>query len=87
MIIAEAKSDEGSKILLLGITAENVIRLVGGKPMYITRKTHGKGVPEGLSIAILYGDTEQQIFKMLQDAGAVLPETKVVVEPKLKVQP
>lgn len=61
MIIARGGSDDGRKLILLGLTAKNVEFLMAGKPMRITRESHGDGVPEDWVIGILYGDDEQAI--------------------------
>lgn len=87
MLIARgtSESDDGKKgeLLILGLTNENIRRLVQGKPMKLTRETHGEGVPEGWEIAILFGRTEDDLAQMLREAGAIDADTKINRDPKL----
>lgn len=87
MIIARAFGEghdgKPTELLILGVSDQNVARLLEGKPIRISRETHGDGVPEGWSIMILHGKTEDHLAQMLKDAGAVGPDTKVIRDPKL----
>lgn len=87
MIIARAvgESNDGkpTELLILGVSDHNVAALLAGKPMRISRETHGDGVPEGWSIMIFHGKTEDHLAQMLKDAGAVGPDTKIQRDPKL----
>lgn len=82
MIIARATTDHG-ELLILGLSAINVTRMMAGKPIVIREKTHGEGVPKGWEIMIFTGETEVQMQDALQKAGVIGPETKINVDPKL----
>lgn len=88
MIIARAtveNKDDGStgEMLILGLSDKNVAKLVSGKPMRITRETHGEGIPAGWTIVILHGKTEDRMAEILSEAGWIGPETKINRDPKL----
>lgn len=74
MVIATADS---GKHLFLGLSFENLRRLKEGHPIHLTRQSHGMAVPEGMSIIIAAGESEQAIAEMLKKAGAIGPETVV----------
>lgn len=70
MIIARGKSDDGQQqLLLLGLSQGNIDRLREGKPIHVTRKSHGEGIPPGWAIAIVYGETEQAIVDEMREKG------------------
>lgn len=57
MTIANMSDDQGSRILLLGLSAENVERLKKGEIVHITRTHPGaKCLPAGWQIVICYGE-------------------------------
>ena len=67
-------------VIGLGITEENVKRLMKGQPIRVTFESLGfKGDPR--EIVIFYGPTEQTIMKDFVDAGFITPETKIHEEP------
>jgi len=80
MIIARA-TEEGDEMLILGLSEENVKRLKGGKPMYLTRKTHGDGIPAGWRIMIFTGKDERTMAEMVKPFCG--PETKTHIDPRL----
>jgi len=86
MIIARAKrsSPEG-QVIILGLTQENIVHLLDGKPMAINRKTHGDGVPEGWEILIVFGISNSDIANTLRPATN--SETKVRAFPSTKQNP
>lgn len=69
------KHEDKSESLLLGLTRENVKRLMSGLPMHISRKTHGIAIPEGLVIGIVYGEDQKAIRDELDKAGLIKPTT------------
>lgn len=77
MIIARAMLDEGGEYLLLGVTGENIKRLLAGQPIRLTTETHGAGIPLGWRILIVYGETEKAVVNILRDAGLFTAETAV----------
>ena len=87
MIIARgsALNDDGSpgELLILGLSDRNVAELLAGRPMRLTKQTHGAGVPGGWSIMIFHGKTEEDCAQMLKDGGCIGPDTKINVDPRL----
>lgn len=83
MIILRGTSPEG-EILMLGLSRENVNRLTEGKPIRIRPETHGNGIPQGWTIAIFFGETELEMQTALKKAGAIGPNTKIMIDPRLK---
>jgi len=65
-------------VLLLGVSRENITRLVDGKPIRVSRATHGNCLPEGQTIVIVFSETEKAILKELVAAGVVTLDTKIV---------
>lgn len=82
MMLGRGERD-GKTILILGLSLENVRRLVSNRPMLLRRETHGDGVPEGWEILILYGDTEGAIEQRLIAAGCLSADVTRTVDPCL----
>ena len=88
MIIGRLTSkDSNDMVLLLGLSKINVARLLAGQPIRIRRETHGEGIPEHWEIVILTGETEDEIAKMFEAAGIIGPDTKLVRDPRLGINP
>lgn len=84
MVIGRASKNEGeSEILIIGLSKLNVARLLSGSPIFMNRKTHGVGLPEGLEICIMYGETEEAMTKQMAEVGLITPDTQIHEEPKL----
>lgn len=83
MIFARGSDSEGGQAFILGLSRGNIELLMGGKPIRLTQETHGKGVPDGWTIVILYGETEQSMADDLARTGAILPTTEVIHDPRL----
>ncbi len=81
-MIARLNKDDGTEMLLLGLTRENVKRLVDRQPIHVRRATHGEGVPANWEIVLMFGETELAMQAELKAAGAIRPETKVHVDPR-----
>lgn len=81
MIVGRGTSDDGKQVILLGLSDDNVQRLTDGKPILVTRETHGAGVPEGWIITIVHGKTEQSLAAQL--VKGVAKNAKIHHEPKL----
>ena len=65
-----ARGDHGDdQFLLIGLSRENIDRLVKGEPIPITRDVHGEAIPELWKIALMFGETENQIAFKLRKAG------------------
>lgn len=84
MIVGNGKM-RGDDVLVLGVTAGNVQRLMKDQPILVSRETHGAGVPDGLKILIVYGSDEKDLVRKLKPAFE--PDMKVYVEPRLQDPP
>jgi len=79
MITAVAHGKDGEKIIVLGITAENVTRLMKGMPIRVTPESH-PGFPKDVVILITFGQTEKAITEQL--APLISGETKIIGVPR-----
>jgi hypothetical protein len=78
-----ARGDHGDdQFLLIGLSRANIDRLVKGQPILIRRKTHGEAIPELWKIALMFGETENQIAAELRKNG-MLQGTKIIKHPGL----
>jgi len=77
MIIARGTKD-GNDVLILGVSDENVVRLVKGEPIHIRRITHGDGCPDGWEIFLVHGKTERDIVAGLKAVGVITEETNTI---------
>lgn len=84
MMIAATNSKLGEQHLLLGLSRHNINKLIEGKPILISRKSHGDAVPDGMTIAIMFGETEADMEKELRQHGMIGLKTEVNIDPKLK---
>jgi hypothetical protein len=80
MIIARG-SEGGEEMLVLGLSQENIKRLQDGKPMYLTRATHGDGIPEGWRIMIFTGKDETAMANMIKPFCSA--HTQIKKDPRL----
>ncbi len=83
MMIARGKTGDGGEFLLIGLSKVNIERLQAGQPIRITRARHGDGVPEGWFIGIMAGESELDMQRQLEKAGAIGPKTKINIDPRL----
>lgn len=73
MISGFSKTKAGQKVIVLGLSRENVERLTtGGKPMWISA-SRGHEVPRDTEIVIIFGETEKDIVDGLRVAGVDAP--------------
>ena len=67
MMIANGSTAGGAtRVLVLGLTAANVERLMRGKPIRVRREVHGEGVPLGLEVLLLYGADEKSLLAQVR---------------------
>jgi len=59
--------DDGTQLLVLGLSKENRRRMEKDQPIRLSRKTHGMAVPEGLTIIIFAGETEESMEKTMAE--------------------
>ena len=67
MVIARAALKDGDELLILGLSRENRRRLEDGKPIDVSRETHGVSMPKGLKIMIFAGETEESMRQELAE--------------------
>ncbi len=79
MITARATGDDGTEILLLGVTRENIRRLTAGQPIRVSAETH-PGFPDNLRVFIVFGETEHALAETLKPF--IGEETKVIAVPR-----
>lgn len=70
MIVGRGDAADGEKVVLLGVTADNIQALMSGKPILVSRATHGPGIPEGWKIAIVYGKDTKELYATLSQGLA-----------------
>jgi hypothetical protein len=83
MVIANGNSADGRKLLLLGLSAENVKRLLLNQPITLNSTTH-QGTPEGWTIVIMFGNTELEIHALLKAKGVIDAQTEIKIDERLK---
>jgi hypothetical protein len=79
VITARATGDDGKEILLLGVTRENIRRLMDGQPIRVSAETH-PGFPESIRVLIVFGETERTLAEALKPL--IGEETKVIAVPR-----
>jgi len=79
MITAIAKGENGKRIIVLGVSRENIDRLIAGKPIRVTAETH-PGFADDLVIGIMFGETERALTDALKPF--LSDETKIVTVPR-----
>jgi hypothetical protein len=83
MMLASSTSGDRT-FLLVGLSGENLARLVAGSPIALSRESHGEVVPAGLTVCITYGATEMAMKAELEKLNVITKETKVTIDPRLK---
>ena len=66
-----------STIIVVGLSRDNVKRLVAGDSILLQRERHGPILPEGLEIVLTFGTTEEDIAERLRRIGAIDDSTPV----------
>jgi hypothetical protein len=84
MITAVATTKEGQRIIMLGVTPENIKRLTAGQPIRVSAEHH-PGFPTDIVIAIVFGESERWLVDKMQ--GVIGPDTKVVGVPRKTGEP
>ena len=85
MLIAEGERN-GRRLIVFGLSAENLRRLQADQPMLITPETHPCAIPN-TEIVIIYGATAQAIAERLRSLGAINEHTKQITVPRGPAQP
>ncbi len=84
MIIAKFEKSQDTTLILVGLSDENVKRLLQGKPIYIGEKHAGQGaLPPGYELGIMHGKTEQDIYDQFKAEGLIKETTIVTKDPRL----
>lgn len=85
MVGAACTEDNKQHLLLLGLSRQNVARIMDGEPIWVSSKSHpNSGVPENLTLVICFGETELSLFEQAKRVGLVDSSTQVYVDPKLQ---
>lgn len=79
MLKAIGKRPDGGNLLLLGLSRENMRKLLRKQPLFFDCADLGL---TGLSVTILGGETEADITRDLRQFGKIDERTKVVGEPE-----
>jgi hypothetical protein len=79
MITAIATGDDGKRVMLLGVTRENVTRLMKDQPIRVSAETH-PGFPTDTTIVIVFGETEGAITERIK--SLISDDTKVIAVPR-----
>jgi hypothetical protein len=75
-------TSDGRSNLGLGVTRENVKRLIQGKPIRVNLPEMHRGLVIDGDVMIYFGETERDLQQAV--AEFIGPETKVTVDPRLK---
>lgn len=74
MIKAGGKTKQGNDLLLLGLSGENVTRLVAGEPIHVSTDDMTElGLPP-MVILVHYGRTEEDILAEMRSFGMEMVE-------------
>jgi hypothetical protein len=84
MITAVANTGDGKRIVMLGVTPENIIRLTAGQPIRVSAEHHA-GFPTDLVIMITFGESERWLVDQMK--GLITADTKVVGVPRTPGEP
>lgn len=83
MMLARAESNKGP-MLLIGLSRRNIEKLIDGYPMEISRLKHGDAIPAGLTIGIIFGETEAEMHATLVKANAIGQKTTITKDQRLE---
>jgi hypothetical protein len=80
MVQAAGRSPMGDPFLFLGITAENVTRLVAGEPIVIpSDRMRELGLPP-MVVGLHYGRTVEDVVAGLRARGMIAPGARITDE-------
>jgi hypothetical protein len=78
VIKGRASKPDGTPVLILGLTGENVTRITADEPLRVDpAEMDAMGLPP-VEVVIMYGRTEQAIVDKLRAAGLMPPGTPLV---------
>jgi hypothetical protein len=52
-------------LFVIGLSAENRRRMENGRPIFMTRASHGMAVPAGVKVVIFAGETEDSMREQM----------------------
>lgn len=81
MIAAHAQTEDGL-VIFLGLSRENINRLVAGQPILVHAENVGLGGKGVKNIAIAFGETEAEIEGEMIDAGVIDPQHTTILRGK-----
>lgn len=81
MITLRSTGEDGRETIALGVTRQNVRRLVEGEPIRISAETH-PGMSEKIRVLIFFGENERAITEDLKKHGLISEDTKLIAVPR-----
>jgi hypothetical protein len=75
MITAVAKADDGTRIILLGVSRGNITRLTAGQPIRVSAASH-PGFPDDVTVMIVFGETESWLVDQMK--AVISDDTKII---------
>lgn len=72
MLNAAGRTSDGRPLLMLGLTGENITRLMAGEPIYLEAKAPTYGLP-AMQVMICGAKTELDLIDGLRSSGLVPP--------------
>ena len=75
MLTALGAGENDESIVLVGLTDEDIKKMTDGSPIVLTRKTHGKTIPDGLAVCIFFGRTSEELVEVVKDLWPNTQET------------
>lgn len=79
MVTAVATGEDGRRVIVLGVTRDNLVRLMNGRPIHVEAESH-PGFPADLAITIFYGASQRALVEQLQPL--LNENTKVIGVPR-----
>lgn len=72
-----------SELLLVGLSAENIARMMLNEPITVTEEKHPGALPKGWTMVLMYGESEQEMMRLMKEGGLIGQHTKSRIDPRL----
>lgn len=73
---------DGSRLVMLGLTEENMKNLLKDKPIIVDLRELGIETDPAVQVAIFGGSSETEMMEPFMKAGMIGPETDVQIDPR-----
>jgi hypothetical protein len=83
MMLAAAETQDGKKLLLLGLSRANVERLMAGEDIKVPVLPTSSGWPQNWEVKITFGETEMAMQLHLVASGLIDSKTKIEIDKRL----